>query len=323
MQKFGLLTYGTDNLGDDVQSLAAKQYLPQVDEHLDRDHLSAHASGDPIRVIMNGWWLHSGTDWPPPERVDPLLLSFHASKHARPLLTQERSLEYLRKHGPVGCRDQSTLELFESHDVPCYYSGCLTLTHQRRDVPKDGSIVFSDPFGHDKNYRFFQHGDDYYDATLKKLCRTVPENAIHTTNVIETNLSPQARLDLAEEHLRLFCRAKLVVTCRIHCALPCLAMGTPVLFIQPRRGSDMAFGGLVGFLRSHLHRSSLQDKRFPGLVELMNACKIQEVEKGEIDPIDLDAIDSNPKPIDPIANPLREACQNFIQSGVRPNPKTD
>lgn len=39
-------------------------------------------------------------------------------------------------------------------------------------------------------------------------------------------------LEITREYLQRLCNAKFVVTSRIHCALPCLAMGTPVLFID-------------------------------------------------------------------------------------------
>ena len=38
--KFGLLNYSESyNVGDQVQSLAAKQFLPRVDYYIDRDNL--------------------------------------------------------------------------------------------------------------------------------------------------------------------------------------------------------------------------------------------------------------------------------------------
>src|SRR5690606_10514170 len=37
---------------------------------------------------------------------------------------------------------------------------------------------------------------------------------------------------LAEELLNKYSTAKLVITSRIHCALPCLALGTPVIYLN-------------------------------------------------------------------------------------------
>ena len=39
-------------------------------------------------------------------------------------------------------------------------------------------------------------------------------------------------LGITRDYLQRLCNARLVITSRIHCALPCLAMGTPVIFID-------------------------------------------------------------------------------------------
>jgi polysaccharide pyruvyl transferase WcaK-like protein len=44
--------------------------------------------------------------------------------------------------------------------------------------------------------------------------------------------SDAEKFEIADTLLRKYAKAKLVVTSRIHCALPCLAMGTPVIFIN-------------------------------------------------------------------------------------------
>ena len=45
--KFGLVVYPeTQNLGDDIQSYAAMQFLPRVDYYLDRERLNFFQSED-------------------------------------------------------------------------------------------------------------------------------------------------------------------------------------------------------------------------------------------------------------------------------------
>ena len=56
------------------------------------------------------------------------------------------------------------------------------------------------------------------------------------------------RFQIAKELLDKYARAKLVVTTRLHGALPCLALHTPVIFIS----------------------KSYDYKRFPGLYDLLN-----------------------------------------------------
>jgi hypothetical protein len=64
-------------------------------------------------------------DFPFPESVRPVFLSFHC--HSEDLLS-ERVCDYLRANGPVGCRDLSTLQMLTVRSVPAYFTGCLTST---------------------------------------------------------------------------------------------------------------------------------------------------------------------------------------------------
>ena len=56
----------------------------------------------------------------------------------------------------------------------------------------------------------------------------------------------------AEWLVRLYAKAKFVVTSRIHCALPCLGLGTPVLYVED------------------INQSVASSCRLGGLIELMN-----------------------------------------------------
>ena len=62
----------------------------------------------------------------------------------------------------------------------------------------------------------------------------VQEKAITVThNMKDTNMYDSlARFTAAYQLMETYASAKLVITQRIHCALPCVAMGTPVIFIN-------------------------------------------------------------------------------------------
>ena len=65
--KYALLKYNTDNIGDEIQSLAAKRFLPQVDYYLDRDNLNSFvpvSDNEDIKLIMNGWYSHKPQNFP-------------------------------------------------------------------------------------------------------------------------------------------------------------------------------------------------------------------------------------------------------------------
>src|SRR5690606_29754020 len=63
------------------------------------------------------------------------------------------------------------------------------------------------------------------------------------------------KFQMAEDLLNKYARAKMVITSRIHCALPCLALGTPVIFVN---GFD----------------SFVDSCRFDGILELFNRIDI-------------------------------------------------
>lgn len=69
--------------------------------------------------------------------------------------------------------------------------------------------------------------------------------------------SQEEWLNIARSLLNKYSKAKFVVTSRIHCALPCLGIGTPVIFVLDKVMNDTQnifnapgrFGGLLDFFR--------------------------------------------------------------------------
>jgi len=61
----------------------------------------------------------------------------------------------------------------------------------------------------------------------------------------------ESRFALADQLLRRYQDAKLVVTSRLHCALPCLAMGTPVVYVDVGVSKErLRFAGLAEFINT-------------------------------------------------------------------------
>jgi len=83
--KYGLLSYEFKrhfNVGDYVQSIAARQFLPQVDRFLNREKLHGYR-GEKIRLIMNGWFMFHPENWPPSPDIEPLFVAFHIQPETR------------------------------------------------------------------------------------------------------------------------------------------------------------------------------------------------------------------------------------------------
>ncbi len=256
MVKFGLLKYQTDNLGDEIQSIAARRFLPQVDFLVDRDSLDAFEGPEDVehRIILNGWFTHAPHRWPPSPALNPLVISFHLSSLAMPCdgsiqipsetLLSGPNLDYLKSSGPVGARDLHTLALLDQHQVDSFFSGCLTLTMEERfpgEVEDFIALVDLD--------------EDLVDA-----CRARTDSEIRRFTHIDRNKCSTAdRFERAERLLAVYRRAKCVITSRLHAALPCLAMGTPVLLLNVQR-DQTRFLGLHPFLRNGSREDFLADR---------------------------------------------------------------
>ncbi len=74
--QYALLAYSTYNLGDEIQSLAARQFLPRVDYMVNRDRMQASALGPEAFLIANGWFSHAPENFPPPPNLHPFWISF-------------------------------------------------------------------------------------------------------------------------------------------------------------------------------------------------------------------------------------------------------
>lgn len=325
---YGLLTYDENkkffNVGDNIQSLAARQYLPQVDRLLNREHLGEY-QGDPAKLIMNGWFTHNIHHWVPSENIDPLFVSFHMNNTAAPFMLSEKGIAYLKKHQPIGCRDQFTADTLKAKGIDAHFTGCLTLTldsYKVDDSERGEDIYIVDPLYsyptwekvtfnwrvlvrsilNGKLFRLGkmkQHISNFIDADLVK-------SAQHINQEPPAGMYTDAqKFAMAEDILKQYARAKLVITSRIHCALPCLALGTPVIFVN---GFD----------------SFVDSCRFDGILDLFNRIDVDSKTGkwtsnfGLEGKINKDTMVKNLEKHHALAEPLKAKCRAFI-SGIPQN----
>jgi len=314
--KYGLLTYDENkrffNVGDNIQSLAAKQFLPQVDTFINRERLGEY-DGDPVKLIMNGWFTHNIHNWVPSEKIDPIFVSFHMNNTAAPYMLSEKGIEYLKKHQPIGCRDKFTAQTLNEKGIDAFFTGCLTLTLDSYKV--DDSLRGDEIYIVDPLYNYPRSEKVFYNAKLtiknilngaafqlgkkkKHLKNFISKEVLDTAEFINqeppsNQFSDEEKFKMAETLLNKYARAKLVITSRIHCALPCLALGTPVIFIN---GFD----------------SFVDSCRFDGILELFNRIDVNS-KTGDFtanfpleDKITMDTIVENLEKHHDLSNALKE-----------------
>ena len=253
--KYSIMTYAEGdrwfNIGDYVQSLAAKQFLPQVDSYINRECLGQY-TGEPSKIILNGWFTHHPETWIPADNLIPLFVSLHINSTAASRMLSDEGLAYLKKHEPIGCRDHFTVRLLESKGVKAYFTGCLTLTldsYAKKESGNDGKIYIVDPlYGFPNKDRIFVNAKSFIKGVIKGDILNMNSSNEFMQKIFSKSLLDQAeyikqelpkdtytedeKFLLAEELLRKYSTAKLVITSRIHCALPCLALGTPVIYLN-------------------------------------------------------------------------------------------
>ncbi len=205
----------SDNLGDQIQSLAAEQFLPSVNKRFDRDSLNQVSETEKYLLIMNGWFSESPKNWPPSESIMPVYIGFHITEHynTRHYFLNNKSIEHLKQYEPIGCRDKKTAQLLSEKGVKNYYSKCLSLSFpKRKSEPKNGKVFL-------------------VDVTHIFIPKNIRREAIKITHSVPRYYDNTIKLLMAKKLLEMYrTEARLIITSRLHCALPCIAMGIPVIF---------------------------------------------------------------------------------------------
>ena len=296
--KYGVLwRKTTKNIGDDIQSYAASVWLPSVDYMVDIEELDSFEAEDdePVATIMSAWYMWQKWNWPPSKYVYPLWIGFHYNdiQRGRPRGMPSKfeyltgpGYEYLKKYEPIGCRDYYTQERMKERGISNYFSGCVTLTLPKREIqkPKREYIVLVDV------------GEQVEEAVKKQLHGTDIEIKVVAPTRVDpsTNLSWETRKREVEHMLDLYQNAKCVLAFRLHCALPCLALETPVLLVRESFGSV----------------------RFKPYKKWMHTAYPQQVINGEFKDFLLNPPE-NPPDYKPVREQLQKTITDFIEQAKK------
>lgn len=294
--EYGLVVFhNTDNIGDDIQSYAAMQFLPRVDHVIDREQLDLFSppSGGYVAAIMNGWYMHDKFSWPPSSHLVPLYLSMHFTRYDH-LGIGEKYLEglggdYLRRYAPIGCRDDATVQLLQEKGIETWFSGCVTLTLPKQPVKKPERPYLCIC---DLNKEQAEHA--------RNLAAAAGLDVVETAHRVDYYTHPMdwsERVTALKALLGTYQNAACVITSRLHCALPCLAMEVPVLLLYDEQHSDTLRLGTYAKLTN-----SMSGEQF---------CTGQKV-------YDVACPPANPAAYRAIRQDLTERCSTFIEQVSAP-----
>lgn len=279
---------GKINIGDYIQALAAQQFLPSTDVFLERETDLKRYEGEKVKMIMNGWYMNHPENWPPSEYVDPLFVALHINRCGLPGFLSDESIAYFKQHEPIGCRDTKSVDLLKGKGVDAYFSGCMTLTlgckyksaeHGKKVYVVEPNCVSAGLFANHKiaSIKTLLFLATHF-ASVQKITRSKGEKGAKKlfynayflkeySKVFDMSMlvdaeyinqynyeiqkqypSQQDKLDYAETLVKKYSEAACVITSRIHCALPCIGLETPVVFVKLKGDSDFStdrFGGLI------------------------------------------------------------------------------
>lgn len=150
------------------------------------------------------------------------------------------------------------------------------------------------------------HACRFYRTYRKIFTEETLLNAEYITQMSKKYLSDYRtdddRLNEASRLVRKYAKARMVVTSRIHCALPCLGVGTPVIFTE-NLGQTPKKACRMGGIRDFLNIISFSREGFEYNFEYDTKRKISA-----------STVPANKDLWKPYAEALEKTCRNFINA---------
>lgn len=145
-------------------------------------------------------------------------------------LTDKFNADYFIEHGPIGCRDEITYHYFKSHNIPAYINGCMTAILPKSSKNGDKVLFVDAPM----SLLPFIPSD-----MLKEKCEFSTQQYYFSSEEIADH---KKIFDFVykkyDEYIK---KAKLVITSRLHIALPMCAFGIPVILAKEHIDGRFSF----------------------------------------------------------------------------------
>lgn len=250
------------NVGDWIQTFAVDELYKAIGIksediiEINRSELAEY-SGEKCIVIMQGWFnqLDKKDFFPLSKNLLPVYIGFHRLN----VSNFNESKETL-----IGCRDESTYEILKKNGNNVYLSGCLTLTLPKRKKMSCQKETF-----------FVDVPEKLFEYVPKEIMK----NSHKITHEILNRRNPEKdSKDLLKMYYE---RAALVVTSRLHCASPCIAMGIPVILV--RNYFDDRYGWIDKYVKLYTPDLFNQIDWEPKVIELEEKkAMLKEIFAGQV-----------------------------------------
>ncbi len=135
----------------------------------------------------------------------------------------EEEIAYLKKYEPIGCRDEYTYRTLSRYHIRAWLNGCMTLImYHKSNRITDNKKVFL---------------VDVPQSIKEKIPSNILLKAEERTQIVKIDEitsggGVKGYIDDRYEEYRT--NAERIITTRLHVAVPCIAMGIPVVLIMPR-----------------------------------------------------------------------------------------
>lgn len=245
--KYGLIVYkephgghttrkekGKFNIGDNIQMYAMKQIYAKMgvseNDIVKIDFHDLHTyDGEYVVLPINLFFFgcHDAKEkwFPASPKIIPVFIGVHFDSD----YLDEEEVSYLNKYAPIGCRDEYTLCVMRKYNIPAYLFGCVTATLDKRRSNAQSMTYLVD---------VEDEVIDVIPTELKQnMCKVCHEQEEYFSEKTFNEMDSKAE-KLIQDYKN---NAALVITSRLHCASPCIAMGIPTIFIVKEKSSRFAW----------------------------------------------------------------------------------
>lgn len=211
MKYANIISSGTRlrNYGEDIQLLAIEKLYEYMgipyDEvvRITATELFTYDGDEYLLLPVN--WPFWGSYSKLSDKIIPVYLGISALGDA---ITESMRFKQFE---PIGCRDQRTFEICQRNGIAAYINGCISLTLPKREEAGDKVYIV-----------------DACEELLDYIPKDMKENAVYKTHVFyNREIHETESAQIYEEYKK---NARLVISSRLHCIIPCIAYGIPVVY---------------------------------------------------------------------------------------------